>query len=426
MIALTGVQGSAMSSGLIFAVHCSVLAIFVGCCSQFILLGRWEMFAQNWRSPSPQNSVFESIFFGFAISLLGITGFETSANYIEEQGPSVFQKNLNNIWLLVTFFNPVIAFLGMGLLPYPPAEDEFIVNLDAVLVLSGAVLTSFVGVQGLVLRMALDDLLPSMLARKNKRFGSYHWTVISFAMVGISLYLVSNGNLSTLAGVYTISFVTLMMLFACGHLVLKARRPRLPRPYATSPVVSVLAALGTGFGLVGIIVLKPSMVYVALAYLSAVLLLCALCQYRFRLYLVLLKLIQLFGCLCCIRCCNGVETFLVHKTQEWKAQRIVCLVKRNGLAQMTAMLRYVTSNEVRCRVTFVCFSPSVKALEEVETDESVSIAADKGSLSDDEEVHNVLSILAEDFPSVSLDYLQFPGQLPKTRYCSAAGICIAP
>jgi hypothetical protein len=51
-----------------------------------------------------------------ASALLGITGFETSSNYIEEQAPGVFPKTLRNMWVSVMAFNPVIALLAIAML----------------------------------------------------------------------------------------------------------------------------------------------------------------------------------------------------------------------------------------------------------------------------------------------------------------------
>jgi hypothetical protein len=49
-----------------------------------------------------------AIFFGFSAGLLGISGFETSANFVEEQKPGVFAKTLRNMWFIVSVYNPII------------------------------------------------------------------------------------------------------------------------------------------------------------------------------------------------------------------------------------------------------------------------------------------------------------------------------
>ena len=46
-----------------------------------------------------------------AAALLGISGFESSANFVEEQQEGVFPKTLRNMWAMVSFFNPVLALL---------------------------------------------------------------------------------------------------------------------------------------------------------------------------------------------------------------------------------------------------------------------------------------------------------------------------
>jgi hypothetical protein len=51
----------------------------------------WSTLVDNWSTP-PINNVVSDIYFGYCSGLLGVTGFETSANYIEEQKDGVFPK----------------------------------------------------------------------------------------------------------------------------------------------------------------------------------------------------------------------------------------------------------------------------------------------------------------------------------------------
>jgi hypothetical protein len=64
-----------------------------------------------------------AIFFGFSAGLLGISGFETSANFVEEQKPGVFAKTLRNMWFIVSVYNPIIrsvCFDVLSLCVLPP------------------------------------------------------------------------------------------------------------------------------------------------------------------------------------------------------------------------------------------------------------------------------------------------------------------
>jgi amino acid transporter len=88
---------------------------------------------------------------------------------------------------------------------------QWVVSIDAALVLSGGVLTSYVGVVGLVRRMALDRCLPTLFLNTNKWRGTNHWIIIIFFIICSTMYLVLNGKTDALGGVYTIG--TFLNLF---------------------------------------------------------------------------------------------------------------------------------------------------------------------------------------------------------------------
>lgn len=43
----------------------------------------------------------------------------SSANYVEQQQPGVFPKTLRNMWVAVTFINPLTGFLAQCLMTVP-------------------------------------------------------------------------------------------------------------------------------------------------------------------------------------------------------------------------------------------------------------------------------------------------------------------
>jgi hypothetical protein len=57
------------------------------------------------------------LFFAFAASLLGVSGFESSANFVEEQQKGVFRKTLRNMLIGVLVFNPLIALVILQSMP---------------------------------------------------------------------------------------------------------------------------------------------------------------------------------------------------------------------------------------------------------------------------------------------------------------------
>ncbi len=205
---------------------------------------------------TPDNHGFgRAIFFGFCAAMLGISGFESSANFVEEQAEGVFPKTLRNMWIAVSVLNPVMAMLALSVIPlgdvgvYKEALLAeigtraggpwlaHIISVDAALVLSGAVLTSFVGVNGLVHRMTLDRCLPQSLLKTNQR-GTTHRILIAFLLLTVSVLWITKGQLSSLAGVYTLSFLAVMILFGTGNVLLKTRRASLPRPSKASWIMA--------------------------------------------------------------------------------------------------------------------------------------------------------------------------------------------
>ena len=279
---VVGISESAVVAVGIFIIHMCTLVLLSGA-GLYALITDPSQLAANWAAPSAV-SLPHALFFGFAAAMLGISGFESSANFIEEQQPGVFPKTLRNMWLAVAIFNPLISLLSLSLLPLATIQSVpldllaqmgtasagqwlgTLVSVDAVLVLSGAVLTSYVGVIGLIRRMSLDRCLPQILLAENKIRSTNHWIILSFFLVCCSIMAVTEGDVGTLAGVYTISFLAVMALFAVGNMLLKVKRARLPREVRASWPLVTLALIAVLAGLVGNVLLDPAYVRIFLQY----------------------------------------------------------------------------------------------------------------------------------------------------------------
>jgi uncharacterized protein YggU (UPF0235/DUF167 family) len=157
----------------------------------------------------------------------------------------------------------------MGIASWGPWLGK-LVSVDAVLVLSGAVLTSFVGVAGLMRRMTLDRCLPQFLLRTNRLRGTHHYILLTFFAVCVTILVITKGKITTLAGVYTLSFLSVMILFALGNMLLKIRRASLPRETRASWFAVTVAFLAVLIGLLGNVVMDPLNVEIFAAYFIAV------------------------------------------------------------------------------------------------------------------------------------------------------------
>ncbi len=280
-----GISESAVVALVIFLFHIATLVVLCVAAS-LVLFRDPALLLENWRQP-PEGGLLHALFFGFSAAMLGISGFESSANFIEEQAEGVFPKTLRNMWIAVAIFNPLISFLSLGLLPLDEIRQvppdllaqmgglsagpilRMWVSIDAVLVLSGAVLTSYVGVTGLIRRMSLDRCLPQFLLKQNRLRHTNHWIILAFFAVCCSILAATAGNVETLAGVYTISFLSVMALFAVGNMLLKVKRSQLPRATKASWPTVVVALAGVLVGLAGNVLMDPEYVRVFSIYFLA-------------------------------------------------------------------------------------------------------------------------------------------------------------
>ncbi|MDC7994216.1 APC family permease [Altibacter sp. HG106] len=282
-LTILGIGESSKVAIGIFIFHLISLTLLCTFCGYYFFTHGFETLLENFRTPV-EGSITLALFFGFSAAMLGISGFESSANYVEEQQKGVFRKTLRNMWIVVSIFNPLIAFLALAILPMATvAENQeallsfmggtasgdwlsVLIGVDAALVLSGAVLTSFVGVGGLMERMTLDRILPKPLLKKSPRNTSYLIYGLFFLLC-VSILLITWGDLKKLAGVYTIAFLSVMVLFAIGTILLKVKRNRLPRPERATWGGVLIAMIAVIAAIVGNIILNPSYFYIFIRYL---------------------------------------------------------------------------------------------------------------------------------------------------------------
>jgi len=368
LLGILGISESAVVALAIFLFHIVTLTLLVLGCG-FSLIRDPSLLISNWQLPS-LHSIPHALFFGFAAAMLGISGFESSANFIEEQKQGVFPKTLRNMWIAVAIFNPLVSFLSLGMLPLAQIQAvppdllarmgdvavgrplAMLVSADAVLVLSGAVLTSFVGVTGLMRRMALDRCLPQFLLQENRWRGTNHWILIGFFALCVSILVITSGRIETLAGVYTLAFLSVMALFATGNMLLKSRRARLPRTVRASwPAVSV-ALLAVLLGLLGNIVLDPINVEIFEGYFLATAALVAVMFLRLEILKLALTMssavLETLG-----NASSWLQEVIRRDITRVNERAMVYFTRGDNLATLNQAALYVLDNEQTSRLTVV-------------------------------------------------------------------------
>ena len=365
MITIGGITESSKVAIGIFIFHLVSLLILSAFISYYLLLNGLDLFLLNQKVPLREGSIGMAIFFGFAASMLGVSGFESSANFVEQQADGIFPKTLKNMWAVVSIVNPLMALFALALFALPALQsDDFqntlliqmgehvggqwmgvLIAVDAVLVLSGAVLTSFIGVTGLLERMTLDRILPQYFLKKNKKNSSYR-IIIMFFLLSISVLLITQGNVKLLAGVYTISFLSVMALFGIGNILLKIKRDKLPRPEKATWLAVFIAIIAVAFALLGNLLMlpkegMPSNLEVFLPYF--------LISMAF-IYMMLNRILILKSILGVIKYFNNQIISTINSIVK---QEFVFFTKGDHLANLNRVMLYIKQNEHTKKIKIV-------------------------------------------------------------------------
>jgi len=405
LLTSAGMSESAIVAVVIFVAHLAALTLLVGSGVWFVAQHGLTTLHLNYQQPVVGGSLLVALFLGFSAAMLGISGFESSANFVEEQAPGVFQKTLRNMWVVVSFFNPVIALLAVAVVPLATVGEHqetllsylgqqtggpwlaTVISIDAVTVLSGAVLTSFVGVSGLIKRMALDRIWPQFFLRENRRGANYIILSIFFGLC-LSILAITQGELETLAGVYTISFLSVMAFFALGNFLLKVKRAKLPRPVRASVFSVFLALLGVLAGLYGNVQKNPGYLIVFLQYfIPAALIVYAMLERIALLTFVLAGATSLYERF--RRLAIRSQVSIRRQLRELNQQEFVYFTKGDNVANLNKVMTYVEENEFTNRLKIVML------------------------LAEDQQVPpgllNDLGVLDRAYPNLHLDFVTRPG-----------------
>lgn len=404
-LTILGIGESAKVAIGIFLFHLASLILLALFCGFYLLEHGWGIFTENYAQPV-EGGFQQALFFGFAAAMLGISGFESSANFVEEQADGVFPKTLRNMWIVVSVFNPLMAFLALSIIPIREvaANQEALlafmgnkaggtwlahfISIDAALVLSGAVLTSYVGVSGLLERMTLDRILPNFLLKKNRRGAPYR-ILTMFFLLSVSILFITQGNLGALAGVYTISFLLVMVLFGLGNVLLKINRKKLPRPERASPLAILIAIAAVVVAIVGNAIMNPPYLGVFLEYFIPAFLVVVIMLKRTQLLWGLFELIKyLFEPV--QKFVKNINKNILRLINQINSQEFVFFTNHDDVAVLNKVMLYIRKNEHTKRLKIVSIQEEGKCIpERLKTD---------------------IEVLDREYPEIKIDFVEIPGK----------------
>ena len=176
--------------------------------------------------------------------------------------------------------------------------------------------------------------------------------IIGFLLLAVPVLLLTGGALRALAGVYTLSFLAVMVLFGIGNVMLKVNRAGLPRPERASWPTTLLAIVAVSVGLWGNVVLNPPYVAVFLEYFVPAVLVVSIMLGRSALLKGTLFMVRsVVGSMASYGAAVGAA--LQGKLEQINAQQLVFFTRGDRLANLNNALIYVRQNEPTSRLKVV-------------------------------------------------------------------------
>jgi len=178
-----------------------------------------------------------------------------------------------------------------------------------------------------------------------------------FFLLSVSVLLITNGNVKLLAGVYTISFLSVMALFGIGNILLKVKRSSLPRPEKASWFAVIIAITAVVIALIGNVVMPskdgaPSNLTVFLYYFIPSISFILIMLNRTVLLKGFLKAMDAVF--------DPIRKFVVNldrKIQrivdEINSQEFVFFTKGDNIATLNKVMLYITKNEHTKKIKIV-------------------------------------------------------------------------
>lgn len=265
--AMLNLFGLKESAKLVFAIsvfHFAMLLVMDvwGLFVAFTQGAHWERLATGVASIGPQGALL-----GLAAAFLGITGFESAAQIVEElEAPAwrAIQKVYLAIVLLVSFTSPITSMLCLVLLSDAQLvtyKDNLLSGLaftlggqpllvllvmNAMLTLFAAVNTAFAGATGLMTTMGKQGNLPSVVlqqwTKKVRSFRGYPYVALPFMALSILMLIALPGSVNQLGEVYGMAFLGVMVSYSLGVILLRLFQPhKIARsPYLSKWTVRIL------------------------------------------------------------------------------------------------------------------------------------------------------------------------------------------
>jgi APA family basic amino acid/polyamine antiporter len=245
VILVVGIRESARFNSIIVFVKIAVVLAFVAFAVWYVNPANWHPFVPP--NEGPGRFGFSGILRGATTVFFAYIGFDAVSTAAQEtKNPSRdLPIGILGSLAICTVLYIAVALVLTGVVPYPQLNVphpiavgvaatgmkwlEIAVDVGAIAGLSSVMLVMLMGQPRVFFSMAHDGLLPPFASRVHPRFGTPHiTTIITGIMCAVAGGLLPIGVLGHLTSVGTLFAFVIVSL---GVMVLRLRRPELPRKF---------------------------------------------------------------------------------------------------------------------------------------------------------------------------------------------------
>ncbi|MFN0007252.1 MAG: amino acid permease [Planctomycetota bacterium] len=250
-ILVRGVRESARVNNWMVLVKLLVLGLF-------LVVGAFHVDPENWKPFAPNG--WKGIHQGAAIVFFAYIGFDAISTAAEETKNPKRDMPIGILGALAvcTLIYVLVGLVATGLVPYQELASgsdplaralegaglpwvQLVLSIGAVVSMSAVLLVFQLGQPRIFFAMARDGLLPKGFAKVHPRYRTPHvTTIVTGLAVAIGAGFMDDDATYDLTNIGTL----FAFLIVCvGVMILRIRRPDLPRPFRV-PFVWIVAPLG--------------------------------------------------------------------------------------------------------------------------------------------------------------------------------------
>jgi APA family basic amino acid/polyamine antiporter len=260
MLLVIGIKESATTNNIIVFIKVIVVLLFIVFGFMYVNSGNWKPFIPENKGDFGHYG-WSGILRGAGVIFFAYIGFDAVSTAAQEAKNPQRDMPIGILGSLVvcTVLYILVALVMTGVVPYAQlsvsapialAIDTMgpsmkwlapLVKIGAIAGLSSVILVMLLGQPRIFYAMAKDGLLPSWFAHVHPRFKTPHITTMVTGAV--AMLVAGTFPINLLGELVSIGTLLAFVMVCAGVLILRKKRPDIPRPFKT-PLVPLVPILG--------------------------------------------------------------------------------------------------------------------------------------------------------------------------------------